>query len=469
MSIHRFRFLCGLAAVLLTASVCQAQVRIPTENTLEDMQLFAPVDSNAMSDRPYLKEGLFFSHDYLVWSVQRPRVAILGDPGRTRLVFDSNTFRNFVETNSLDTGLFHDQLHDGNRTEIGYIYDCGGWMLGYTSLHERTQEFVARNAPIIFNDPQGITNNSFIIINGFDADLDGDRVYGRDGEDLGTPVNVAPFPTPHPQPGQPAFVGAPGTVGRPEHPPGSLGDGIRPGFYLPYDGVPDSFPNGTVPDFGDLVPALIDFEDIEVQRFTDYWSVEAMMLRRLNRISFKGHWELMCGVRYVNWEEQFHVEASGGILSESHWNNESWNRIVGPQIGARWFRDCCRWRFAAEGRFAPSVNFQTVHLYSSLADTVRQGLVATPQQASALPFQNAGIDTLHAYDFSPVAEFRLNWTYQLTRAIAVGGGYTATYVGQLARPSNMIEYRIPNLRLIREDYHDDTFMQGLNFRVEVNR
>ncbi len=44
MSIHRIRFLCCLAAgaMLVWASASQAQVRIPTENTLEDLQLFAP-------------------------------------------------------------------------------------------------------------------------------------------------------------------------------------------------------------------------------------------------------------------------------------------------------------------------------------------------------------------------------------------------------------------------------------------
>jgi hypothetical protein len=33
----------------------------------------------------------------------------------------------------------------------------------------------------------------------------------------------------------------------------------------------------------------------------------------------------------------------------------------------------------------------------------------------------------------------------------------------------MIEYRLPNLRLIKEDYLDDCFMHGINFGFEVNR
>jgi hypothetical protein len=86
-----------------------------------------------------------------------------------------------------------------------------------------------------------------------------------------------------------------------------------------------------------------------------------------------------------------------------------------------------------------------------------------------LPFQNSGFDTMHAYDFSPIGEFRMNWSYQLTRAIAVRAGYSALYIGNLARASNMVDYILPNPQLIREDYHDDCFMQGINFGFEVNR
>src|SRR5688500_11145809 len=149
MSIHRIRFLCSLAAgaMLLWASVSHAQVRIPTENTIEDLQFFAPVESNAMSDRPYLKEGLFFNHDYLVWSVQRPRVAVIGDPNVVRNVVDTDTLLTFSEISSLNTGMYRDLLFDGNRTEIGWMRDGCGWMVGYTSLHESSHRVAQTHAP----------------------------------------------------------------------------------------------------------------------------------------------------------------------------------------------------------------------------------------------------------------------------------------------------------------------------------
>jgi hypothetical protein len=76
---------------------------------------------------------------------------------------------------------------------------------------------------------------------------------------------------------------------------------------------------------------------------------------------------------------------------------------------------------------------------------------------------------MHAYKFSPIAELRLNYSYQVTRAIALKAGWNATYVGGVARPSNMVIYKIPDPLIKKTNYLDDLFMQGLNVGVEINR
>ncbi len=153
-----------------------------------------------MSDRPYLKEGLFFTHDYLTWSVQRPRVAILGDPDSIRLVVDTDTLLTFRETSSLNTGMYRDLLHDGNRTEIGWMQDGCGWIVGYTSLHERSQRVAQTHAPVVFRDPGGLIAGTFQLVPYFNPldplglleptgffhrDIDGDGIFGAFGRDLG--------------------------------------------------------------------------------------------------------------------------------------------------------------------------------------------------------------------------------------------------------------------------------------------
>src|SRR5688572_4469240 len=136
MSIHRSRVLCALLAGLLLAgaAVATEPVRIPTENTIEDLQFFAPVESHAMSDRPYLKEGFFFSWDHLFWSVQKPRNALVGVPG-PQPVFDRNRFRVVDTFSNIDTSEFRDLVHTGNRYEFGHMCDGCGWMAGLTDLN----------------------------------------------------------------------------------------------------------------------------------------------------------------------------------------------------------------------------------------------------------------------------------------------------------------------------------------------
>jgi hypothetical protein len=63
----------------------------------------------------------------------------------------------------------------------------------------------------------------------------------------------------------------------------------------------------------------------------------------------------------------------------------------------------------------------------------------------------------------------LNWGFQITRAISATAGYNATYIGGLARPSNMVDYILPNLMLLRENNYDDVFMHGISVGLELNR
>jgi hypothetical protein len=222
---------------------------------------------------------------------------------------------------------------------------------------------------------------------------------------------------------------------------------------------------------GDLVPLPSDFHYITVENSTEIWGLELMGIRRLERLSYGGHWELMAGVRYINFHEEFFFEGEGGALGDTAIWNEGNNNVIGPQFAARWFRTCCRWTLSGEARFAPSVNFQSVRLRSSVAShnaRVNAGFFAG-QTTTGLAFQNAGNDSLHAYEFSPVGELRLNLHFQLTRAIALRGGWSATYIDGLARPSNMVRYIIPNPLIIKSNNYDNTFMQGINVGIEINR
>src|SRR5690606_851160 len=116
------------------------------------------------------------------------------------------------------------------------------------------------------------------------------------------------------------------------------------------------------------------------------------------------------------------------------------------------------------------VNFQAVRMRSSIGShNARVNQIINSLTVTGLSFQNAGNDTFHGYEFSPVAELRLGLSYQLTRAIALTAGWNAMYVGGVARPSNMIRWIVPNTEIIEGNNYDDLFMQGVNFGFEVNR
>jgi hypothetical protein len=332
-------------------------------------------------------------------------------------------------------------------------------MAGMTDMYEFNQRIVHSDATVLFDDPRDLVSRAFIpssrpgVIG--DADIDGDLIHGRSGQDIGTRV-VVPSAT------FPFFQ-----------------------VITVFDGTaqPRNFPNGDRPDLDDLVPVKRQFIDIEVTNRTDIWNAELMSVRRLDRFVFKGHVDVFGGVRYQNFEEEFlfrgfgRADALRPILDDTKITNEADNDIIGPQIGFRWFRSCCRGTFSTEVRFSPAVNFQAVRMRTMVAGQVDRrsdfdpvtGEPTNPDGQTALTFENAGNDSLHAYKFSPIGELRLNYSYQVTRAIAVRAGWTAMYVGGLARPSNMVIYRIPDPQIKKANYLDDVFMQGLNLGIEINR
>jgi len=78
-------------------------------------------------------------------------------------------------------------------------------------------------------------------------------------------------------------------------------------------------------------------------------------------------------------------------------------------------------------------------------------------------------NSLSQSEFAPLGELRLQAAYEITRSVAIKVGYTAIYMGGIARASNTIDYTLPNLG-IRNGFSDQTlFAQGLTIGFEINR
>ena len=174
------------------------------------------------------------------------------------------------------------------------------------------------------------------------------------------------------------------------------------------------------------------------------------------------------------------VTGPRSILGDSDWHSKAHNRIVGPQIGARWFKKKNRWTLSAEGRFFAGYNQQTIRQHGMLGSQLDDG---TPYSFEAgtvpgLPYIPLYMDPVSFEhrefkgEWSPAAELRLQATYQITRAFSVRAGWTGFWMDGIARGSNMIDYTLQETRIMginMDNNRQEIFTHGLNVGVEFNR
>ncbi len=271
------------------------------------------------------------------------------------------------------------------------------------------------------------------------------------------------------------------------------------------------------------------FDEVFVENRVETWGVEWMCIHQLRPLRHGGNFEFFAGVRYMEFDDTFSVDARGTerttttgvpingavnsrfvydtgpdgdatspiatqigpgvILADSNWSAEAENHIVGPQIGARWSKTKGRWRVSAEGRFFAGLNSQNIRsqgvLGSELAAAVPWSFDISPVDPNdplsgppGYPYMPVlrepyNFDhTEHLFEFSPAAEIRIEGIYQLTRAVFIKAGWTAIWMDGIARGSNIIDYTIsePSVMGINAaENSQDVFMHGLNIGVTVNR
>jgi hypothetical protein len=150
------------------------------------------------------------------------------------------------------------------------------------------------------------------------------------------------------------------------------------------------------------------------------------------------------------------------------------NNMVGPEIGFRLFRQRGKWITSLEARFLAAANFQNLNqeaelgnelnaIYSQISETV----------GSILPRNYNGLVTkTHDFrtTFSPVGEIRVNFAYNVTRSVNLKVGYTGMVGGGVSRASNRVDYSSGNLiGILKDNYNEIFFVNGVNFGVEINR
>ncbi|NUQ63217.1 MAG: BBP7 family outer membrane beta-barrel protein [Pirellulales bacterium] len=249
----------------------------------------------------------------------------------------------------------------------------------------------------------------------------------------------------------------------------------------------------------------VTFEEVVIRNRVSIWGTEADYIFRTHPAHHGGIFEILCGVRYFEFEERFSFEGIGDrferafgeidedtgeptgapigpgtILDETFYWMDSRNHIIGPQFGLRWFRQSKRWTMSTEARFFAGFNIQNLKLEGTLGTELDEEDPSSRTQDIPVQFMPfvplmRPVGFKHSRteeEWSPGVELRFDLQYKLTRAVDFKVGWTGMWIDGIARSSNLIDYTLTENRIMGIDLKDNrqgVFMHGLNIGFNINR
>ena len=380
--------------------------------------------------------GFFFRYDRLYLSISAPDGKDIGSPN-VEGIYTSNGI-DYPFQNSMDSGFIGDDFEfAGDRIEFGFLdgggnSNCGhcgsGWI---ASILDVDQDHSAKQSGvmILFDDPWGMLlgfqdGNG----DGYDDDQNGDMVFGRHGQDLGTP------------------------------------DGMG-GYMPPFDEIPD------VPapqDNGDLITWEPIYANVSVYSRTE---ASGLALSRFHTPRQYAGCDrggtcvrFLWGVRYLDIDERFSLLGESSFFDETRIKADAHNFIIGPEIGVCLGRRHGPWSFGGEARFVPGVNIfsanQTGVIGTNAEQFAGQHPANRPLNLVAIAFTNRDEDE----DFSAIAEWRAEVAYACTNWLSFRVGYTGIFISDVARASD-INYSLPSFGI--SDDRSDVYINALCLGAEL--
>jgi hypothetical protein len=265
---------------------------------------------------------------------------------------------------------------------------------------------------------------------GFADDMDGDGQFGPDGFDVNAPA------------GTPDSFLAPGINGEAQVVP---------------------------PDYDDLVELPTSFRTVLVRNAATTNGIELMATHRFNN----RHWmakhqnynniDFYYGVRYLRFRDNFVVNGDSGVLGLTTIDTQIINNIIGPQVGLNWSQTRGRWKSSINGRFQFGYNLSNWSQDGFMGEDLTPGRLNHPLYLRPFTFKSGHRDD----DFSPVAEMRWEAAYSFTKSVAIKGGWTGIYMGNVYRASTHTRYRLPEMGFLFND-PEDVIVHGGNIGLEFN-
>lgn len=514
-----------LAACFLIAAQSSPTIAQFNEFSSEgshDLQFFAPVDFDFDMNPRQRETGWFFSFDKLSWAYTGERTEI-GDPTllvlSEEVVGDTGTSQGdpppqYRINNSIQDAPPAAEFAWGERYEFGTMKDDHRWSIGILDGPEvNVSEVYGFQNVQLPSIVAGLDTNDFfgnlaftIGLLGFESEaiLTGAQNlqtspngFGAVHVNFATPAGylqgfrdyalniIGPFGGV----GQGPTAGGPGlqvisvevddnnqiteinllTGG--DGVIDNLDDDVINGFFIVSidsdgDGTLDTDVASGV-DFDDLHTFNIAFERFSVRSTAETQGVELMygiplgnrhhMVKRQNNKLDLGY-----GVRYLRLRDNFYWEGLGGFLGRTLADTEAQNSIFGPQIRGSWTSQHGRWSTTIDGRCLLGYNVQDIDQNGLIGSALAPGKVNRSLTGQPHAVRYGRTDN----DFSPVIEFRAETKYQITSSIAARLGYTAMFIDNITRSSQVMNWSLPDLGIL-EGGQQDIFINGANVGFDV--
>ncbi len=408
----------------LAVGVLLLLISPPASAQIEDMQLFAPAEFNEFGIGPVPHEGFYFTFDALLWSIESPEVAVIGNPDVPSRNYNVTDVITATQGNSADTSNFNWEFVSGQKYGFGYVCDRRGVTANVWRLNTQDQKATLNDVSINFDD----------------------RVWG----DTGVPHLVGPL---------------------------SVG--------------------------GALLPLPVLFDTVSIRNRVQTWGAEVNYMLRSRPLHHGGYFELFGGVRYLEFNDRFKFDGyqgvqiledrddilvaqageedadddidrliilgDPGILDDTMLQQDANNHIVGPQIGARWFKQRGRFRLSTEGRFFAGFNSQNNKQFGVIGTKLDPAAQVLGQPAAMGPTQFN-----HSYntnEFTPGFELGIDLEWQWTKAVSFRLSWTGLWLDNIARASNMIDWTLyeNSVMGIMEDQNTQgVFINGISGGIMFN-
>lgn len=455
---------------------------------IADYQYFEPVDLD-LNRRPVkYTTGYFFNYDKMILSVTGERTTV-GDPTavvNAQIVFPGNTTAAEIAALQVPTFLLPDgtlpqppatytvqngiqnappraEFGYADRYELGYVDDKGnGWMLGVLDGNEiKSEQVYGFESPT--TNGFGSVSVNFRTTPGL---LAGWRDFGVGAIELDDAISVGADDDDDTA-GVGSSVSGPGGAGA----DGIIDDVLfNGGTFFIIDGNGDGmFTLGIDPfytDYGDLSEFNISYETLGVRSISEVDGVEIMRTHVLSNRHWmekhqNQHLEVGYGARLMKFDDFFLIDGNVDFMGRTFIQTEAENQIVGPQFRLKWAIQKQKLNLSLDGRCMLGYNIGDLSQLYGIGQNLQPGALNRPLLFSPTYGNNGRQEE----NFSPVVEFRADVKYQVTRSIAVKLGYTAIFIDNITRASQLTDYVLPNPGLLSGG-KQDVFVNGLNVGVE---